>query len=274
VAAPDLRRYSLRIQYDGTDFQGWQAQPGARTVQGELEAVLARLTGTRQVVLGSGRTDRGVHALGQMASVEISGRWSASRLRTALNALLSGEVRVCEVRRVPSEFHARYDAESRWYEYRIGTGQDAGGPFLRRWCWDVSLDPPDLSLLLEAASLISGERSFRKFAKSGQPERGERCHVFEAGWSTWEEAGLRFTVAADRYLHHMVRYLVGSMVAVARGRRALSDFAELLTDPSTALVTSPPAPPEGLFLARVQYPDDRLGNDPDRDPYPGSERTR
>lgn len=274
MAAPDLRRYSLLIQYDGTDFQGWQIQPDGRTVQGELEMVLARLTGERRPVLGSGRTDRGVHALGQMASVDIPGRWSARRLRTALNALLPGEIRIREVARVPSDFHPRYDARSRWYEYRVGTGPDAGSPFLRRWCWDVSPEPPQISLLDAGARLIPGERSFGKFAKAGQPERGERCLVREARWTAWEGIGLRFTIGADRYLHHMVRYLVGTMVAVARGRRSLDELEELLTVPNTSLVTSPPAPPEGLFLARVEYPADRLGNDPDRDSSLGAEPTQ
>jgi tRNA pseudouridine38-40 synthase len=266
VAAPELRRYSLLIQYDGTDFQGWQTQAEGRTVQGEIERVLARITGERRAVLGSGRTDRGVHALGQVASVEIPGRWSARRLRSALNALLPVDVRVFEARRVPAAFHPRYDASSRSYEYRVGTGPEAGSPFLRRWCWDASREPPVRALLEAGARLIPGERSFRKFAKSGQPERGERCDVRAARWSTWNGTGLRFSITADRYLHHMVRYLVGTMVAVARGRRPLGELDELLSEPNTPLVTSPPAPPEGLFLAGVEYPADRLGNDPDRDP--------
>jgi tRNA pseudouridine38-40 synthase len=274
VAAPELRRYFLLIEYDGTDFQGWQTQPEGRTVQGEIERVLERLTGARPSVLGSGRTDRGVHALAQAASVEVPGRWSARRLRKALNALLPRDVRVSGVRRVPPEFHARYDAVARSYEYRLGTGRHAGSPFLRRWCWDASKHPPQRALLDAGARLIPGERSFRKFAKSGQPERGERCRVQHAGWSAWNGEGLRFTITADRYLHHMVRYLVGTMVAVARGARPIEELAELLSEPDTRLVTSPPAPPEGLFLARVEYPAERLGDDPDRDPSPGDDPAR
>lgn len=183
-----------------------------------------------------------------------------------MNALLPSEIRVSEARRVPDDFHPRFDAVARSYEYRLGIGPEADSPFRNRWCWDLSEAPPDLELLESAAHELVGERSFRKFAKVGQPERGERCRVNEAQWSSWNGVGLRLSITANRYLHHMVRYLVGTMVAVAQDKRPLDEFTELLNHPSTTLVTSPPAPSRGLFLARVEYPPDRLGTDPDRDP--------
>lgn len=247
-------RFALLVQYDGSTFHGWQLQDGVQTVQGEIEATLRSLTGARRPVTGSGRTDRGVHALGQVAVVDLPPRWKSSDLLRALNALLPPSIWIEEVRRVRRDFHPRFAATARSYEYRLGMEREAGSPFFRRWCWDSSREPPDRSLLDRCASLIPGERSFRNFAKAGQPERGERCRVMDAVWKEWDGPGIRFRIRADRYLHHMVRYLVGTMVEVGRGTRPLAEFRELLERPETSLVTSPPAPAQGLFLSLVEYP--------------------
>ncbi len=262
-----LTRFALRIHYDGSAFHGWQLQARERTVQGEVEAVFQKITGARRPVVASGRTDRGVHADGQVASVDIpTGRWDARRLRRALNALLPREVWIERVWRVSPRFHPRFDARRRTYLYRLGLEHLAGSPFHRAWCWDASQEPPALDLLRAGASLIPGERSFRRFAKAGQPERGERCHVHAAGWEAWDGPGIQFRITADRYLHHMVRYLVGTLVEVGRGQRPLEELEELLANPETELRTSPPAPPEGLFLHRVEYETDCFHNARDRDP--------
>ncbi|TVR63775.1 MAG: tRNA pseudouridine(38-40) synthase TruA [Gemmatimonadales bacterium] len=269
----DLTRFALRIHYDGSAFHGWQLQARERTVQGEVEAVLRRITGARRPVVGSGRTDRGVHAHGQIASVDIpAGRWTAETLRKSLNALLPRDVWIERVWRVSATFHPRFDARRRTYLYRLGLEHRAGSPFYRGWCWDVSAERPSLDLLREGAALIPGHRSFRRFAKAGQPERGERCRVQAAAWEAWDGPGIQFRVTADRYLHHMVRYLVGTLMEVGRERRPLGDLAELLHNPDTPLRTSPPAPPEGLFLHRVEYERDLFLDADDRDPSgPGSE---
>lgn len=269
---PELRRFCLLIQYDGTPYRGWQrqAERAGPTVQGEIESVIERLTGARRPVVGSGRTDAGVHAEGQVASVDVPPRWGAVELRRAMNALLPREIRIPEVRRVPGDFHPRFHAILRRYDYLLGTAPASGSPFRSRWCWALMEDDVSDALLADAAVLIPGERSFRSFARSGQPERGEVCRVEEAAWTPWEELGFRFRITADRYLHHMVRYLVGTMVAVARGLRPLDEMAELLQNPDTPLATSPPAPPEGLFLSRVEYPPESLGTHPDRDPPSGA----
>jgi len=246
-------RFQLTVQYDGSGFHGWQLQPDLRTVQGELELALSRLADRATPVIGSGRTDAGVHALGQVASVDMPPAWTAPRLERALNAILPEDVWVEGIRPVRAEFHPRYDATARLYEYRVGTHREAHSPFHRRWCWPVGevLARP---LLDTSARALVGRHSFARFAKAGQPERGSRCAVAAAAWSEWD-LGVRFEITADRYLHHMVRYLVGTMVDIARGRRPSSDLGSLLEREST-LETSPPAPAQGLFLRRVEYPDD------------------
>jgi tRNA pseudouridine38-40 synthase len=268
VSPPAPTRFGLLIQYDGAPYSGWQLQPDMPTVQGEIEAVLERLTGARRPVVASGRTDQGVHALGQVASVDLPAKWNADRLRKALNALLPGSIWIQEVRRVPADFHPRFDARRRSYLYRLGTAAETASPFHHRWCWPPTgrPGPVDPEGLAAAASLIPGDRAFGAFAKAGQPERGERCRVLSAEWRPWEDLGYVFQITADRYLHRMVRYLVGTMADVARGGRPLDEMAELLEDPNTALRTSPPAPPEGLFLHRVSYDAARVGDDPDRAP--------
>jgi len=263
----DLTRFALRIHYDGSAFHGWQLQARERTVQGEVEAVLQRITGARRPVVASGRTDRGVHADGQVASVDIPApRWTAEKLRRSLNALLPREVWIERVWRVSRTFHPRFDARRRTYLYRLGLEHKAGSPFHRAWCWDVSADRPQEALLREGADAIPGDRSFRRFAKAGQPERGERCRVHAARWEEWDGPGIQFRITADRYLHHMVRYLVGTLVEVGQERRPLRDLVELLQNPDTPLRTSPPAPPEGLFLHRVEYEKDLFQDADDRDP--------
>ena len=262
MEAPDQVRLLLTVQYDGAGFHGWQLQPDRRTVQGTLEAASSRLADRPTSVVGSGRTDTGVHALGQVAAVDMPAAWSAEALQRALNAILPDDVWVEEARAVPADFHPRYDAVARTYVYDVGTHASAASPFHRRWCWPLG-EELDADLLEAAARLLPGRHSFVAFAKSGQPERGEECTVAAATWAEWR-IGWRFTITADRYLHHMVRYLVGTMVDVARGRRPLSDVSGLLRrEPD--LTTSPPAPPQGLFLSRVEYPDSvLLGRDPSR----------
>ena len=275
-------RLALTLHYDGGAFFGWQAQPEERTVQGELEAAVRRLTGSSRTVTGSGRTDRGVHATGQVAAVTVPARWSAAAFRKALNAVLPADVWVREARAVGPSFHPRYDAVARTYVYYLGLCEAARSPFVRPWCWSPGRRL-ERDLLDWAAVQIRGEHSFEVFAKAGQPERGTRCAVRTASWTTWEASaraqarasslGLEFTITADRYLHHMVRYLVGTMVEVAGGARPPADLAALLAEGTAAeRITSPPAPARGLFLTRVEYPetafDPSAKTEPDED-FPG-----
>ena len=252
VTEPGLHRIRFTVQYDGRSFFGWQVQPEQRTVQGELERVATRLANRPTAVVGSGRTDRGVHATGQVAAVDVPTRWSAQALRRAMNALLPDDVWIADAAEAPPFFHPRYDAVSRSYVYRLGLAAVADSPFHAPWCWPLAR-PVDLGSMEAAAGMIVGDHSFRAFAKAGQEERGDRCTVTEARWAPWEGIGLELHVSANRFLHHMVRYLVGTMVDIGLGERPPSDMLDLL-EGAPGLETSPPAPPEGLFLRAVDYP--------------------
>jgi len=271
VNAVKDNRLKLILQYDGSAFHGWQIQREERTVQGELEAALEQLTSTHRPVIGSGRTDRGVHATGQVAVASLPDTWQPKKLEKALSAVLPKDIWIKSVEAASPDFHPRYDAMSRTYRYRLGVSRDAQSPFHHRWCWPCP-GPLDAGLLDGAAEALVGEHSFKAFAKAGQPERGDRCTVHEARWRPWEELGVTFQISANRFLHHMVRYLVGTMVDVARARRPLEDMARLLED-ECDLTTSPPAPPEGLFLSHVEYPDSVLVHPQPKPPPPRSNAT-
>jgi tRNA pseudouridine38-40 synthase len=243
----------LLLQYDGGSFAGWQRQPSARTVQGVVEDILARLLEKRTPVIGSGRTDAGVHATGQAAAAMIPERWEPRDLARAMNALLPADVWVAAARRMVSGFNPRRDAVERTYCYRIGT--DAGGrsPFRSRHEWVVP-GGLDVARLAAAAAALRGEHCFRALSAKGPEKEHFRCRILEALWLAREDApGLEFWVTANRFLRHMVRFLVGTMVDIARGRRPPADLAALLRAPDNR-DASPPAPPHGLFLVSVRYP--------------------
>ncbi len=274
MSSDDLNRVLLKLHYVGSKFHGWQLQPDQRTVQGEIEAVLERISGSRRPVIGSGRTDTGVHAIGQVAAVDMPAKWTVEKLHRALDGLLPNDVWVEEVRVVPRDFHPRFDALARSYIYRVGLERSAMSPFHRPWCWSLQ-ESLDVGLMAQASTALLGDHSFLAFAKAGQPERGDRCTVHAADWAPWDGLGVALTITANRYLHHMVRYLVGTMVDIGRGRRPVEDVARLLAEPEGILRTSPPAPPEGLYLARVQYPETAYGHTtPDNAPLPDALHSR
>ncbi len=247
------RTFQLVIQYDGEAFAGWQRQPAQRTVQGALEEGLARLMQAHVPVIGAGRTDAGVHALGQAASIAVPEQWQPDRLRRALNAVLPRDVRCTDVHEMLPEFHARYSASERQYRYLVGTDRDAAGPFRynREWAIDRPLD----MILLNAESVsVLGDHAFRAFAVQGTAPASDdhRCEVRVCRWEP-RAGGLALVIAANRFLHHMVRFLVGTMVDVGLGRRPPGTVTELLAA-SVNQHVSPPAPACGLYLERVTYP--------------------
>jgi tRNA pseudouridine38-40 synthase len=243
----------LVLHYDGTGFSGWQRQPDRRTVQGVLEDALTRICAQPVPALGSGRTDAGVHARGQAVGIHVAAKWQPAELRRALNAVLPADVWVASVYAMHEDFHARYSAVTRRYTYHVGTDEESASPFRRRTEWSVTR-PVDRGVLARAAQLVQGEHCFRAFAVRGTAPTDDdhRCHVTHAAWSD-QAGGLVFEIEANRFLHHMVRFLVGTMMDVALQRRPFDDLAGLLVATDNSAV-SPPAPPHALFLERVTYP--------------------
>jgi tRNA pseudouridine38-40 synthase len=246
------RTFLVTLHYDGGLFAGWQRQARGRTVQGEVERVLERLCAGPVRAHAAGRTDAGVHAVGMATSCTVPDRWSAIALHRALNALLPGDCWAEAVREARPGFHARTCATGRKYRYVIGTDEAAASPFRRRYEW--ALCRPVNRLALEtAAAALPGEHDFGAFSVLRSPRNHKRCRIRLARWVERPSGcGVALEIAADRFLHHMVRMLVGTMLDIGLGRRAPSDMPKLLAlDPG--LRTSPPAPAEGLFFVTAEY---------------------
>ncbi len=247
------------LQYDGTRFAGWQRQPDARTVQGDFEAALSRIDGGHTPVHAAGRTDAGVHALGQVVSFSCARAWDGADLRRALNANTPADIWIATAGAAPTGFHARKDATSRRYRYVVGCDESSASPFRRPFEWDLRV-PLDGAGLDAAAAHLIGEHDFRAFSSVGQVKQHYRCVVETSGWQKrGDHQGFIFTIEADRFLHRMVRFLVGIMVDVGRGRRPLEDITRLLEHQSNE-EASPPAPPQGLYFVCARYPQLELGH--------------
>jgi tRNA pseudouridine38-40 synthase len=249
----DRASFQLVLHYDGGAFAGWQRQPGTRTVQGELERALHAVCGEPTAALGSGRTDAGVHARGQAVGVRVAPRWTAERLRRAVNAHLPADVWVADAFAMTPAFHARFSAERRRYAYHVGTDALAMSPFRRDREWPLGRALP-LSVLSAEAAALPGTHTFRAFAiaKTAPADDDHRCAIHRAEWEE-HDGRVVFHIEANRFLHHMVRFLVGTMVEVALGRRPAGTIATLL-EAADNRGTPRPAPPQGLFLEQVTYP--------------------
>ncbi len=255
------RNLLLRVAYDGTDFHGWQIQSKEATVQGTLTTVLAELCGEDVHLYGAGRTDAGVHAEEQAASVRIKSRIPCQNLVRALNDHLPENIRVLSVQKVPEKFHARRDARSKIYQYRIYRGVICP-PNLTRYVltFPYSLDEPAMA---QAASLFEGTWNFRPFAAGDSSgEKEEKSAIRTIFFSKVQRQGeeLRYTVAGSGFLYHMVRIMVGTLLEIGRHRAAEQVIADLL---SSGIGPAPgqTAPARGLTLVRVNYPTLRsLGN--------------
>ncbi len=242
-----MRNIKLLIEYDGTAYCGWQRQENGRTIQGEIEAALQRLLQEQVDVIGAGRTDAGVHARGQVANFRTESPLQLHEFKNGLNALLPEDIVVHETDDVSLEFHARYSAKERTYSYHI-TRKPAA--LLRNYCWRVKYGLT-VDLLRWAAAAILGEHDFGSFCKSAADVHHHRCIVSHASWEI-NGADLRFTVRGNRFLHGMVRALVGTMVDVGRGYITVEDFLGILeTKDRTEAGMSAPA--KGLVLESVLY---------------------
>jgi tRNA pseudouridine38-40 synthase len=241
------RRFKLVIEYDGTDFVGWQLQRNGRSVQGELEAALYRLFHRQTRVHGAGRTDAGVHATGQVAHFDLACRLDARTLLRALHAELPPDITIREIGDVTGEFHSRFSASSRSYVYTIVPYRVS---LNRRQQWILYADL-DHDAIREAVAALRGTHDFTTFSKRVPDIVHHYCHVFDAVWEEGAQQS-RFHITANRFLQGMVRALVGGLVHVGRQRMTPSEFAALLTVRDR--VRAPMlAPPHGLVLTAVRY---------------------
>ena len=247
--------FKLLLQYDGTDFHGWQTQDGLRTVQGELIRVLSLLDDREVRVDGSGRTDAGVHAEGQVASVQLQREITPRKLRNAINGNLARDVRVLFADVVPEDFHARYSAVSKTYVYRLVHGP-VMSPFWSRFAHQEAR-PIDLDIIRGCARLFLGEHDWTAFsaAQSDAESRVRTVTQLEIS-AGWDGRGLchliEFTVTANGFLRYMVRSIVGTLLAAGRGEIEAETVRRAIGDGDRNLV-GPTAPACGLTLLRVQY---------------------
>jgi len=242
-----LPRFKITIQYDGTEYHGWQVQSNAKTIQGELEKVMSILNkGEKINVTGSGRTDSGVHALQQVAHFDWDTDMATCDISPAMNGNLPESIRIQDCSVVPDDFHARFSAVKRHYKYRCRT-DDSIMDRHSVWCTG-ELNLPQLS---ELATLILGEHDFTSFSKANSEIENRVCNIYLSEWSK-EGSIVNYMVSSNRFLHHMVRYLVGSMVEVTREKMTKKEFETLLNDPSENVKIFR-APPQGLFLEKVEY---------------------
>ncbi len=239
--------YKLTVEYDGTDFSGFQIQPRVRTVQGELERALQRLFRRDFCLSAAGRTDAGVHARGQVVNVQAEREFPTGVLMRALNAHLPRDIVIKQAERVPPEFHARFSACGREYVYQITQEPTA---LNRRFVWQISFRV-DEDKLRACAEILRQKRNFESFTKARAEVKSYECEIQEA---QWEILGNRlfFHISANRFLHNMVRILVGTMIEVARGRFSLEAFDRMFEarDRRAAGLT---APARGLILEKVRY---------------------
>lgn len=242
-------RYKALVEYDGAAFYGFQRQRAdQRTVQGELERVLSDLAREPVSLTGSGRTDSGVHALGQVISFTINWQHTTGALQRALNANLPDDIAVYKLDEAPPGFHPRYDAVRRTYRYYVYTA-DTRSPTRRQRSWHVR-HPLDVDAMNTAAAALIGVHDFATF---GMPPQGDSTvrELFAAHWDV-DVDGLVFTVQANAFLYRMVRSLVGSLVAVGNGSWSVDEFVNAFKAQDRNR-SAAAAPPQGLFLVAVEY---------------------
>jgi tRNA pseudouridine38-40 synthase len=239
----------LTIEYDGTNYHGWQVQPNGESIQSVLERAVSTFLGVATRIIGSGRTDAGVHALGQVVNFFSDKEFDPHRIQRALNALTPQDITIKNVEIAPASFDARRDGRSRVYEYCILT-RSTPSPFHVNRAWHVH-DPLDIAAMREAIACLEGEHDFSAFraaaCDAAQPVRT----VYRASLDQRGEL-LVFTIEATAFLRHMVRNIVGTLVDVGRGLRSPESFAEVL-ESRDRTKAGPTAPAQGLFLMEVKY---------------------
>lgn len=247
--------FKLLIQYDGTDFHGWQVQENDRTIQGELQRVIGTLEGRDVGVNGSGRTDAGVHAEGQVANVHLEKPFTPEKLRNAINGNLWRDIRVMNIETVPDEFHARFSAKGKTYIYRV-INAPVMSPFWKRFA-SFESKPLNLSAMIEASRFFLGEHDWTAFSSAqGDSEDKVRNITDLSIQSTWDARAranlIEFRVSANGFLRYMVRSIVGTLLDVGRGDKD-SDTIQTAIVTGDRNLAGKTAPANGLTLLKVDY---------------------
>ncbi|MBU0528970.1 tRNA pseudouridine(38-40) synthase TruA [bacterium] len=242
-----MSRYKITIQYDGTNYFGWQMQSHKRTIQKEIEIALAPLNENKRVkVIGAGRTDTGVHAFAQVAHFDLDTNLKNTQLLNALNARLPNDIKIVDVVQTGAEFHARFSAKKRYYQYQCYLSKNL---LFKNQAWLIGkIEKSKLDIF---AKKIIGTHDFLSFSKLNIKLDNTLCSIYQSEWIESNNM-LTFNVCGSRFLHHMVRYLVGTMVAGAQGKISLKYFEDLLSNPQKNVKIFK-APPEGLILIGIDY---------------------
>jgi tRNA pseudouridine38-40 synthase len=244
-----MRNIKLLIEYDGTRYLGWQVQSKGSTIQGMIEEKLGRITGETVHLIGSGRTDSGVHAFGQVAHFKTKSQLDVRSFQKALNSLLPPDIVIQEVEEVAEGFHAR-KAKSKVYEYRI-LNRDVPSAFHHGYAWHIP-QKLDLEEMRKATRILIGEYDFSSFRSVGSPTRTAIRRIIRAEWKRGQDGFIRFEIEASGFLKQMVRALVGTLVEVGRGKIDSEEFQRIL-DSKDRKKAGPTAPAQGLFLKEVKY---------------------
>jgi tRNA pseudouridine38-40 synthase len=245
-----LRNIKLTLEYDGKNYLGWQVQPKGATVQGTIEEQLRRLTGETIHLISSGRTDAGVHALGQVAHFKTQHRMDCPTLQRALNSLLPPDILILKAEDVEQDFHSRKHCKTKIYEYRI-LNRNLRSVFLREHAWHIP-QPLDLEEMGKATQRLIGEHDFSSFRSVGTPTRTAIRKILRAEWKRSRAGVLTFEIEATGFLKQMVRAIVGTLVEVGKKNMTSEDFGRIL-ESKDRTAAGPTAPAHGLFLKEVKY---------------------
>ncbi|MFH1152581.1 MAG: tRNA pseudouridine(38-40) synthase TruA [Pseudomonadota bacterium] len=246
------QNFVITLEYDGSRFSGWQVQPGKITVQGELEKTLALILNQPVRLNGSGRTDAGVHALGQVANFHADTNRSCTDLKRGLNSMIKAPIVVHHCALAGPEFHARFSAVSKEYHYHILNRQEPCA-LGRDYVWHINR-PLDLGAMEACCSMLIGEHDFKSFEGAGSPRYHTVREVFRAGFNKMEPDRLIFQIRANGFLRFMVRNILGTLILAGRCELSPEDFKAVLQARDRSLAGAT-APPHGLFLMKVSYPE-------------------
>ena len=246
-----MKKFMAVVEYDGTDYHGWQLQKDLPTIQGSIESALGRILGTPTRVHGAGRTDAGVHALGQVAHFSADWSHSVEELRKGCNAMLPADIVLKKLESAGDDFHARHSARSKTYWYQI-INQPVRSPLKRLYAWHVP-HQLELELMNSAASYLIGSHNFAAFGSPTDGTPSTVREVLEARWEMMKSSGsIRFVIRGTGFLRYMVRSLVGTLVLVGKRKIMPEDFSEILKSCDRSL-SGPTAPAHGLCLVHVDY---------------------